>query len=195
MRWGRLVFSGLGILATCLAVAIVFSDAVSDVLVSDLNVPLLLVGTGLGMVGVGAVVAWMVGFRSSPTETAYDIAIESPPEDVQQSHGVYSAEPVQAEFVDASAGDPDAMDAIVRRLRKTAVTIYTVSSGVTRDDATNAVDAGIWTDDRTAAAMLAADKSQPITARLRLWLDPERERERRIERTIEAIRRLNGEKQ
>lgn len=198
MRWGRAVFAVIGLLAIGVAVAITFLGGVGNSLVgfiSGLDSPLLLLGTGLGIVGIGGVVAWMVGFGSDTAETIYDAAIESPPEDVTERHGTLAAAQYETEVAKAQAGDPDAMDTLVGRLRQTAVTIYAVSGGVTRDDAQLAVVAGTWTDDRIAAATLAEDEPQPIISRLRLWLDPEQERTRRIERTITAIRRLEEDKQ
>lgn len=197
MRWGRAVFAAIGLLATAVAVAItVLGSAGTGPVgfISGLDSPLFLIGTGIGIVCVGGIIAWMVGFRSATAETIYDAAVESPPEDVTERRGTLAAAQHETQVADAQAGDPDAMDALVGRLRQTAVTIYAVSGGVTRDDAQLAVVAGTWTDDRIAAATLAEDEPQPLVARLRLWLDPEQERKRRIERTITAIRRLDEDK-
>jgi hypothetical protein len=196
MDWVRAGFSAIGLLAIVAAVIVSVVDSVGAILVgvvSGFDSPVFLIGTGLGMITTGALIAWIVGNGSNPSDTAYDSAVESPPEYAQQSHGRRSAATVQAEVTDANAGDSEAMEAVVNRLREIAITTCAVSTGMSTDDATRSVTAGTWTDDRTAAAMLSGDESHSIFARLRLWLDPNSERERRIERTIEAIQRLGGE--
>lgn len=59
----------------------------------------------------------------------------------------------------------------------------------TRATARRAIETGDWTDDDLVAAFLA-DEEGPgfsLLARLRAWLDPEAERRRRVERTVDAI--------
>jgi hypothetical protein len=62
---------------------------------------------------------------------------------------------------------------------------------VSRERAREAVAAGTWTDDPVAAAFLAGEGGPvpSLRARARLWLLPERERERRVERALRAIER------
>jgi len=45
-------------------------------------------------------------------------------------------------------------------------------------------------DDRLAAGVTAGDHA--LRARVRLWFVPERERRRRVERTVAAIEQLEG---
>jgi hypothetical protein len=73
-------------------------------------------------------------------------------------------------------------------LAETAATSYARQAGVPAAVAEAAVGRGEWTDDDIAAGVLAGEV--PYSARLRLWLVPERERRRRIERTVTAIERL-----
>lgn len=75
------------------------------------------------------------------------------------------------------------------RLRESTVGAYAVAADVPRERAEALVGAGEWTTDGTAARFLAGATTGewPLTARLRLWLDPEAERERRIARTVSAM--------
>ncbi|QSG05264.1 DUF7269 family protein [Halapricum desulfuricans] len=88
-------------------------------------------------------------------------------------------------------GDLDASDTDERVrevLREAAIETLVRQDGMQPENARTAVDRGRWTDDRVAAAFLGAP-AQPLGARLRRWLDPDRERRRRANRTIEAIER------
>ena len=80
-------------------------------------------------------------------------------------------------------------------LGETAVSVYANTENTDDETARAAIERGVWTDDRVAAAFLAGDGGPTPTVwdRIRLWLVPERERERRIERTIAAIERLQEE--
>lgn len=75
------------------------------------------------------------------------------------------------------------------RLRETATAVLSR----TRPDADAAalVATGAWTDDRVAAAFLGDERSPEWTfgERLRAWLAPERETERRARRALAALRR------
>lgn len=72
-------------------------------------------------------------------------------------------------------------------LRATAIDVVSLTEG--REAATRAVDAGTWTEDSLAAATLAGPGGPrpSLWARLRHWLDPTAERERRIDRTLAAL--------
>jgi len=85
-------------------------------------------------------------------------------------------------------GDERAGEAVDERLRGLVVARLT-REGYDRAAADRAVATGGWTDDRTAAAFLAGEGGPVPTlgSRLRLWLDPESERERRIRRTVAAL--------
>ncbi|NHN48299.1 hypothetical protein G9464_11920 [Halostella sp. JP-L12] len=76
------------------------------------------------------------------------------------------------------------------RLRETA---RTVLSRTRPDDADveGMIAAGAWTDDRVAAAFLGDERAPGWTfrERLRAWLAPERETERRAARTVAALGR------
>lgn len=76
-------------------------------------------------------------------------------------------------------------------LVETAVSVYANTENTDEESGRAAIERGAWTDDRVAAAFLAGEDGPTPTIwdRIRLWLVPERERERRIERTIAAIER------
>ncbi|MFW6017221.1 MAG: DUF7269 family protein [Halapricum sp.] len=89
--------------------------------------------------------------------------------------------------VDTSEAEEGGTDRNVRdALRETAIETLVRQRGVEHGEARAAVERGYWTADRVAAAFLGSP-TQPLGARLRRWLDPERERRRRVNRTIEAI--------
>jgi hypothetical protein len=96
----------------------------------------------------------------------------------------------------AVAGDEGALERVRDRLGDV---VAATLAGQTPDkhrgtgDGRQAVAAGTWTDDRVAAAFLGGPEgpSQSLPARVRHWLAPERERERRIERTVAALERLD----
>jgi hypothetical protein len=77
-------------------------------------------------------------------------------------------------------------------LRATAVEVCGDTAEASAERAERAVADGTWTDDAVAARFLA--ERSTWRSRLRLWVAPARERRRRIERTIGAIERLQGER-
>ncbi|WP_225335565.1 DUF7269 family protein [Halomicrobium urmianum] len=150
----------------------------------------------LGSVLVGLYLTWAsrTAARTDPTDRdpdAFDEAVAAPPEDATARRGRAVAGDLD-ELVDAAAdGDRGAVVAVRQRLREVAATAHARATGAERDEARTAVRDGRWTDDRTAAAFLAdGDPDHPVWSRLLLWLDPGRERRRRIERTVAATERL-----
>jgi len=87
------------------------------------------------------------------------------------------------------AGETNSMADVRAPLRETAVETLVRRKGLDPTDAKEMIDRGTWTDDRVAAAFLGTP-TQSVGARLRRWLDPDGERRRRVERTIEAIERV-----
>jgi len=75
-------------------------------------------------------------------------------------------------------------------LTELAVEAYADAENISPAVAEQAVQRGEWTGDDLAAGVLAGSVSG--RARLRLWLTPERERRRRIARTVRAIEQLGG---
>ena len=73
-------------------------------------------------------------------------------------------------------------------LARTAADTYARQTGVSQSRARTAVKRGQWTADDLAAGVLAGEVGRG--AGLRMLLTPERERRRRVERTVTAIERL-----
>jgi hypothetical protein len=84
----------------------------------------------------------------------------------------------------------EAWERIRLELAEVAVETYADTANISPSAAKQAVRRGEWTGDDLAAGVLAGEVSG--RARLRLWLTPERERRRRIARTVRAIERLGG---
>lgn len=91
-------------------------------------------------------------------------------------------------FEQAIRDGGDAFDAARRTLVATATHSYATVNDVSESAARNAVKRGEWTDDSLAAGVLS--ETTPLSARLRLWIAPARERRKRLERTIDAIESL-----
>ncbi|QLH84540.1 DUF7269 family protein [Halosimplex pelagicum] len=110
------------------------------------------------------------------------------PETATAPDGTLAAEALDETVDRAVGGDERAGEEVGERLRRLAVARL-AREGWDRESADRAVATGTWTDDRTAAAFLSGDDGPVATlrSRLRLWLDPERERERRIRRTVAAL--------
>jgi len=196
MRVGTVVFGTIGLLATVLAGLIVFDVAVAAAIVEvaqavDVTLVLVLGGIALGLYGLLG--AGLAG-PDDASGTTFDAAVDSPPESVTAPDSTLVGAATDAGFADAVAGDEDAMSSLVDRLRTTAAETYALATDSDPGAATQAIAAGTWTDDDVATALLAPDTPQPLLARLRLWLDAESERERRVRRTIAEIRALGDER-
>lgn len=187
-------FGTVGLLATAAAALVVFGPASGASLVALVGSVEPRTALVLGSLAVGfcAALAARIAGPDSRSSTAYDRAVDSPPEEVTATESQLVAADVDAAIDDAVAGDRRAMMAVTDRLAETATTAYAVSAGVSRETAREAIKDGTWTDDDVAAALLSPAKPHPLLARLRLWLDPESERERRVRRTVDAIERVAG---
>ncbi len=189
------LFGLVGLAGTVVAGVLVFvPDALGGLLptlrqVTEMVDPLW-VGALVGVVGL--LTAWHVGHGVLRT-TTFDSAVETPPESVTAEETPLSGAGLDERYESAVADAPGAMDALVDRLRATAVTTYALEAEISRERADRVVAAGEWTDDTVAAALLSPERAQPLVARLRLWLDPESERERRVKRTVSAIDDLRRE--
>jgi len=203
MRPRVAVFGALGTVTTVVAAVVVFApDAVAGV------APVASVADGLAEVNrrhlllaastfVGlflSVVGWSASRTTRGRRDAFDDATAAPPEAVTSARQRRTAADLDDVFDAAVDGDRDAIDRTRERLRETAARAYVRASGCALDEARAAVRGGTWTEDETARATLA-DADGPtftVRARLRLWLDPEAERERRYTRTVAAIAALGG---
>ncbi len=99
--------------------------------------------------------------------TAFDVAVDSLPDDVTATESRLFAADIDAAIDDAVAGDDAAMDTVTERLTAAATTAYAIGAGVSQASAQQAVRAGTWTDDAVAAAMLSPTEPQSLLARLR----------------------------
>lgn len=186
----RLFGFGLaGVVGTVVAaVLVVAPDTVAGALPTLRSVSELVRPVWVGaLVALSALLAaWVVG-RPSRDGTTFDSAVSTPPETVSAPETPLAGAALDATVDGAVAEGEAAMATVVERLRATAVTAYALEAEVPREASRRAVTAGAWTDDDVAAALLAPDLPQPLLARLRLWLDPESERERRIRRAVAAV--------
>jgi len=196
MRLRTVVFGTMGLLATAVAASLIFAPtAAGESLVAVFGgvAPTTALLAGSLVVGLCSVFAgWLGGLLGGGSPTAFDVAVDSPPEDVTATEGRLFAADIDAAIDDAVAGDDAAMDTVTERLAAAATTAYAIGAGVSQADARRAVRAGTWTDDAVAAALLSPTEPQSLLARLRLWLDPESERRRRIRRTVDAIEQVSG---
>jgi hypothetical protein len=125
---------------------------------------------------------------SSAASRQFEAVVADEPETATAPEGTLAASEFDDAVERAVDGDERALAELGERLRRLAVARLT-REGWDPEGADRAVAAGTWTDDRTAAAVLSGEDGPVATlgSRLRLWLDPERERERRIERTVAAL--------
>jgi hypothetical protein len=90
-----------------------------------------------------------------------------------------------------SANIPKSVKTVFDELGITARDTYATATGCSVDEAAAAIRSGEWTDDRVAAAFLAADvDADPeftIKERLIAWLSPKHVFRKRLERTVQAI--------
>jgi len=196
MRLRTVVFGTMGLLATAVAASLIFAPtAAGESLVAVFGsvAPTTALLAGSLVVGLCSVFAgWLGGLLGGGSPTGFDVAVDSPPEDVTATEGRLFAADIDAAIDDAVAGDDAAMDTVTERLAAAATTAYAIGTGVSQADARRAVRTGTWTDDAVAAALLSPTEPQSLLARLRLWLDPESERRRRIRRTVDAIEQVSG---
>ena len=195
------VATGLG-LATLLVPDLVRSLGPLGLFVEGVagsNPKLLLLVTGLAVTGYVVLVARSrpasetAGTRSDAQRT-FERVGSNPPEGVTAEGRTVSASAIDGSFETAAEHGGAALHGARTQLQTAAAETYAVVTGQPRDAAREAVAAGTWTDDPAAAMFLAAtdDAAPPVSARVRLWLTPRRERRRRIEATVAAIERLEA---
>lgn len=156
--------------------------------------------TALTVLAALAVVSWTpTGSGYVPgaeAETAFERALADAPEAVTDDRRRVAAADLDADLTRAVVDGGGRIVALRESLVETAVGAYAEYERVDRARARTAVESGEWTDDRTAGAFLAEEDGPTPTllSRARLWLTPERERRRRVDRTLAAIRRLGEAK-
>lgn len=203
MRPRVVVFGALGTLITLLAAAAVFAPGVVESVgpLADLAATLdevdrrqlLLLASAIVGLFVSAA-SWRAARSARAERDAFDEVTAGPPEGVTAARQRLTAADLERKFDAAIGGDDEATEQVRDRLRETAARACARSADCEIAEARTAVRNGTWTDDRTAAAVLA-DEDGPVHSlgsRLRLWLDPESERERRFDGTVRATTNLAG---
>ena len=156
---------------------------------------LLLVSVGVAALSLLAAVLVPTGERVVTDDGAagrFERVLDRPPE------GVTDAAPRTGGEVDDAierfVACDDAVGTVRNRLRDLATaTLARREESDAGPSASERVATGAWTDDRTAAAFLADDPAPSLRSRVRLWLDPEYECERRVRRTVRAVERLGAD--
>jgi hypothetical protein len=197
---GLAAFGGIGTLAVAVAIGIAPDRVVEAVPVLN---PLVAATRDLGGQVVLAAASAAVGLvatylsrrgRTSPdraTDPVLDARRTRPAETVTVDPGTVTGGAIQSAYDDVSTAAE--LDAVAADLRETAVAVEEAVTGVDHRSAARRVEAGKWTDDAVAAAVLGEEAPLPVTARLRAWLDPEAEVQRRLRRTVAAVEtRLDG---
>jgi len=144
-------------------------------------------GTAELMLVLGGVVAVLVGAvpwrRSRADGDPFEGATEHSTDDTHTDR-------LGTEVGTAVREGGEAWERVRSELAALAAETYADAANVSPATAEQAVHSGEWTGDDLAAGVLAG--GVPRWARLRLWLTPERERRRRIARTVRAIEQLGG---
>ncbi|MFC4549794.1 MULTISPECIES: DUF7269 family protein [Halorussus] len=198
MRFRTTVVGGVGVVFTIATAGVLlapdrFAPLVAALGQRDPERQLLLLG---GLVGAYAV--WSARRRRSPAapEDAaakrFERARRRPPETVTLAAGTLTGADFDATVEAAVAGREPALERVSEELVETAVEAYARAEECSPETARRSITAGAWTDDPVAAAFLGGEEGPryPLWARLRGWLDPSAERDRRIRRTIAALRPL-----
>jgi len=210
MRWRIAIFGTLGALATVVGAIFVLAPnallAIGPVrgFVSSLSTT----GPKAVMTAAAAIVGLYVAAaaRSSSAEQSlpavsaaeerFDAAATSPPEDVTADRRAMTAAGLDADVQIAVSGGGEPLRGVRDLLGDIATEAYADDPRTDEADARRVIETGEWTDDPTAAAFLAGPDgpTASVLSRVRLWLSPERERERRIEATLAEIERLREER-
>lgn len=137
--------------------------------------------------------AWFARRRGSSTVDRFTKLAEAPPESAAAPASIRVGGDFDRELADAaSAPNDDAMRPVASRVRGTAVGLYADVADVDRETARRRVRAGTWTNDGLAAAFLAEEEAMPFRSRVRAWLDPSRERRRRVDAALDALFELRA---
>jgi hypothetical protein len=203
MRWRTAIFGTLGALTTLVAGAVVVAPELLETVpaLSRLVEQLSNTDPKLVMLAATLVVGLYVAVaaRSSTTERTltpvsdaerrFDGALVDPPEAVTADQRSLTAAALDSDIDTAVEHGGERLQSVRRLLADLVTETYADVNRLEESAAREAVASGTWTDDRVAAAFLG-DEDGPdpsLLSRIRLWLTPERERERRIDRTLSAL--------
>lgn len=208
MRWRVGLFGTLGLFATSVGITLLVSPSslpemellgatLARIGGSDSTVPVALASLVATLYLVVAASGWPgsdPGDRSD-ARRRLDRAATHPPEAVTSDREARVAARVESDIRTAVEAGGQPYDDLRATIRRTAIAAYAEADDVDRDVARSRIERGEWTDDPVARAVLADSDGPalPLGSRLRVWLTPVRERQRRIDRTTEAIDRLLGD--
>lgn len=203
MRPRTALFGTFGLLATGVGAGLLFAPGLVREL-GPIDGAVTAVGTvETATVGLAAsalaLLAFFVAVRSQPTaepvggHSSVDSRFEraTRPEQSITDKTPLAGSTLDADVEQAVEHGGEAFRDVRAALYETATSVYAERADVPESEAAAAVDRGVWTDDPVAARFLGQEQL-PLAMRLRRWLVPVRERERRIERTVVAIERVSG---
>jgi hypothetical protein len=199
MRWRRVAFGGIALLAMVFGLSLLFVPRITAGPVAGLVDAVETVGSErvLFAAGLGLIASLGVALRSPGTGADQATRrsggrIERDAGGPTTGHQRITASELD-EGIEAAIDDGGEPMAVLRdRLRTTAASVYADVMGVPESEARAAVAGGEWCRDELAAAFLASPDGpgHSLSETLRLLVVPRRERRRRIERTITAIEEL-----
>lgn len=197
MNWSRAGLGIFGMCTTALGIALLaYPDLATWGPVSSLTERLLETEPAYLFIGFGSAVAVVIVVlaRSATATSSPAPRASNEPNPTASGSSVggqpkgYESITRDVDSVQAIALGGDPYRSLIDSIRDKAVTSYATSARITEPAARERIEAGRWPDDHVARAVLT-DRF-PIQDRLRLSLVPVRERRRRIERTLDAIERL-----
>ena len=189
---------GLAVVAATVAVAPEWATRLFPAL-TRVTEPLGGVESRLLLAGTAAVVGALAALlaRAGGTQTTADPTVDGrrdrPVEAVAVPTATITGAALQRTF--DRVRNTDELDGVAEQLRSLAVAVERTDTGVEASTARERVTTGEWTDNSLAAAVLSEGVPTPVVARLRGWLDGEREARRRLQTTVAAIEtRLDGDR-
>jgi hypothetical protein len=203
MRGRVAVFGTLGALATLVAGAFVVAPGVfvSVPAVRGAVERLSRLDPTLVMLGATLFVSLYVALaaRSPTSERSFDATSEAnrrydrastePPEAVTADRRAVTATNLDSDIDEAIQRGGRRLQSVRRLLADLVAETYAGRHQTTVAEARETVATGAWTDDGVAAAFLGGENgpNPSLLSRIRLWLTPERERARRVDRTLRAL--------
>lgn len=201
MRYRTVIAGGIGILALGLGVTYTFAPetatqipglAVIRDAFRDINPSYLLTGLGAVLSLYAVAATWLGGGTDAPatdSESRYANTQQQPPERVIDDDRTPISATIDADF-NANELTKHATADAHSLLHETAHATLTV----TTNNPDHALATGSWTDNQLAAAFLSPTDETEYTmwSRLRFWLDPHRERARRVRATAREVDALTN---
>lgn len=164
--------------------SVVTVPAVQDLLDAATTLDSEIVGlVGSITVGVLLIIALLISRTGTRGEDVFDALRRNPPETVNEAEA-----PRVGDTLDRAIAAPNAVDRVdlqtqLREIAEEQLRLY----GPDNQDPVAAVADGSWTDRRPAAVFISENVQETRLERLRYWLDPDAERDRRIRATVAAL--------